>query len=167
MKKLSIPLLALLGALALTSSASALQLLGPEGDPAFVQTRDGYVESVEPICKTNKESSDRYLKGVRSLVKNDRLKQAAERFTKAASALQLAQGQLAAVPQPAADTPKLTRWLAGIKVESTLMKTIASKLKSGNKGRASSLVVKLTREATSTNNLVVVFQFNDCKIDPA
>jgi hypothetical protein len=167
MKKLSIPILALLGALALASSASALQLLGPEGDPAYVQTRDGYVESVEPICKTNKESSDRYLKDVRNLVKNDKLKQAAESFTKAASALQLAQGQLAAVPQPAADASKLTKWLSGIKAEVVLMKTIASKLRVGSKGKASSLVVRLTREATFTNNLVIVFQFSYCKIDPS
>jgi hypothetical protein len=129
-------------------------------------TRESYVASVEPICKANKSSSDRLLKPVKSLVKSDELKQASQRFTKAAAALERAQTQLAAVPQPPADAAKLTKWLAGIRAEARLMRTIAAKLKQANKARASSLVVKLTHDANTTNNLVIVFQFDYCKIDP-
>ena len=47
--------------------------------------RPEYVAQVEPICKTNKEASDRYLKGVKKLVKQDKLKQAGTAFKKAAA----------------------------------------------------------------------------------
>lgn len=130
-------------------------------------TRESYVASVEPICKTNKQASDRYLTGVRKLVKDDKLKKAAENFTKAAAALEKAQKQLSLVPQPTADEAKLVKWLAGIKGEVSLMRRIAAKLRAGNAGKASSLSVKLTHDATTTNNQVIVFQFNYCKIDPA
>lgn len=147
----------------------ALLLLAvlPFSAPAEEQTRASYVAAVEPICKVNKQASDRYLKSVRSLVKNDRLNQAGARFTKAAAALEKAQKQLTAVPQPSADEAKLGKWLTGIKGEVALMRTIAAKLKQGNAGRASSLAVKLTHDATTTNNLVIAFQFAYCKIDPA
>jgi hypothetical protein len=134
---------------------------------AAEQTRESYAASVEPICKLNTQASDRYLKGVKSLVKNDRLAQASRNFTKAAAALKKAQGQLAAVPQPPADTARLTKWLSGIKDEVALMRTIAAKLKQGNKGKASSLAIKLQHNATATNNLVVAYPFNYCRIDPS
>lgn len=149
------PLLAIVGlALILALPASAA---GP--------TRDEYKAQVEPICEANKAASDRYLKGVRTLVKKDKLKQAAACFSKAAAALERAQKQLAAVPQPPADAPKLAKWLAGIMAEAKLMRTIAKKLQQGNKAKASSLAVKLTHDANATNNLVIVFQFNYCRID--
>ena len=129
-------------------------------------SREEYKAAVEPICKANKQSSDRLLKPVKALVKADKLEQASQRFAKAATALEKAEKQLAAVPQPSADEAKLAKWLAGIKGEVALMGTISAKLKQGNAGKASSLAVKLTHNATTTNNQVIAFQFNYCHIDP-
>jgi hypothetical protein len=130
-------------------------------------TRESYVASVEPICKENKQASDRYLTGVRTLVRKDKLKPAASRFTKAAAALEKAHKQLALVPQPTADQAKLGKWLAGIKGEVSLMRQISAKLRAGDAGKASSLSVKLTHNATTTNNQVIAFQFDYCRIDPS
>jgi hypothetical protein len=149
----------------LALSLTAILLVTPA--LAAETTREAYVAVVEPICKRNKQSSDRLLKPVKSMVKADKLEQASQRFAKAATALEKAEKQLAAVPQPSADEAKLDKWLAGIKGEVGLMRTIAAKLKQGNAGKASSLAVKLTHNATTTNNLVIAFQFDYCKIDPA
>lgn len=130
-------------------------------------TRETYKAAVEPICKTNKQASDRYLTGVKSLVKADKLDKASQNFAKAASALEKAQKQLAAVEQPPADVARLGKWLAGIKGEVALMRTISAKLAQGNKSKASSLAVKLQHNASNTNNLVIAFQFDYCKIEPA
>jgi hypothetical protein len=130
-------------------------------------SREEYKAAVEPICKTNKEASDKYLTGVRKLVKEDKLKQASERFKKAAAALEKAQKQLAAVPAPPADEARVGKWLSDIKGEVSLMKTISTKFKTGDKGKASSLVVKLTHNANVANNLMIAFQFRYCKIDPS
>jgi uncharacterized protein YigA (DUF484 family) len=148
----------------LALSLSAILLAAPAF--AAETSREEYKAAVEPICKANKQSSDRLLKPVKSLVKADKLQQAAQRFAKAATALEKAEKQLAVVPQPSADEAKLGKWLAGIKGEVALMRTIAAKLGQGNKAKASSLAVKLTHNATTTNNLVIAFQFNYCRIDP-
>jgi hypothetical protein len=132
-----------------------------------VETKEEYKALVEPICKKNKQESDRLLKGVKDLVKQDKLKLAGERFAKAANALEKTQKQLAAVEQPPAYSAKLTKWLSEIKSEVGLMRTISAKFKAGNKSKATSLAVKLQNNATKANNLVIVFQFNYCKIDPS
>jgi hypothetical protein len=134
---------------------------------AFAVERPEYKEQVEPICKKNKEESEKFLKGVKTLVKKNKLKQAGTAFSKAASALEKAEKQLAAVPQPAADEARLGKWLTDIKGEVALMKQIAAKFKAGNKSKGSSLSVKLTRNADTANSQVTVLGFNYCKIDPS
>jgi hypothetical protein len=151
----------------LALATSALLLVFSAAALADSAERAAYREAVEPICKANKQASDRYLNGVRDLVRRDKLKPAAQRFTKAAAALEKAQKQLATVAQPPADTTKLGKWLAGIKGEVALMRTIAAKLRQGDKGKASSLAVKLQNNATKANNQVIVFQFDYCKINPS
>jgi hypothetical protein len=129
--------------------------------------REEYKAQVEPICKTNQDASNRILTGVKELVKKNKLAQAGQAFAKAAMALEKAQKQLAAVEQPAADSAKLTKWLSEIKSEVSLMRTISTKFKAGNKSKATSLTVKLQNNANKANNLVIVFQFKYCKIDPS
>ena len=131
------------------------------------ESRTAYKEAVEPICKTNKEASKRILTGVEKLVKKDKLKQAGAKFSAAAAALEKAEKALAGVAPPPEDSAKVSKWLSGIKGEVSLMKTIAAKFKAGNKSKGSSLVVKLKSNANTTNNLVLVFQFKECKINPA
>lgn len=135
--------------------------------PADSAERTTYKAAVEPICKANKEASQRILTGVEKMVRHDQLKQAGRRFTRAAAALEKAEKQLAAVPRPPEDTAKLGKWLAGITSEVSLMRRIAAKFKAGDKSKGSSLVVKLKNNANKTNNLVIVFQFDYCRIDPS
>ena len=75
---------------------------------AFAVERPEYKEQVEPICQKNKKESEKFLKGVKTLVKKDKLKQAGTAFTKAGAALEDAQKQLANVPPPSADSAKVT-----------------------------------------------------------
>jgi hypothetical protein len=151
---------------ALLAALAALMLLAV---PAFAAevSREEFKAQVEPICKKNKQESERFLKGVKTLVKKDKLKQAGTAFSKAANALEKAEKQLAAVPEPTADEAKLGKWLSDIKGEVKLMRQIATKFKAGNKAKGSSLSVKLQHNATTANNLVIAFQFNYCKIDPS
>ncbi len=134
---------------------------------AIADERSEYKEKVEPICKKNKEESEKFLKGVKTLVKKNKLKQAGADFSNAANALEKAEKQLAAVPQPTADQAKLSKWLSDIKGEVSLMRQIAAKFKAGNKSKGSSLSVKLTHNANTANNLVIAFQFKYCKINPS
>jgi hypothetical protein len=151
---------------AVLAALAALMLLAVPALAAET-TRDEYKEQVEPICKKNKQESEKFLKGVKKLVRKNKLRQAGVSFAKAAHALERAEKQLAAVPQPAADQAKLRKWLSDIRGEASLMRRISAKFKAGNKSKGSALSVKLTHNANTANNLVIAFQFNYCKIDPS
>jgi hypothetical protein len=137
---------------------------------ALTAEQETYKTAVEPICKSNKAAADRLLGPVKGLVKNDKLRQAGTAFSKAAVELEKTEKKLAAVAQPASDAAKLTKWLSEIKAEVALMKTISSNFKKNTKAgksKATSLAVKLQKNATKANNLVISYQFNYCKIDPS
>jgi hypothetical protein len=130
-------------------------------------SRDEYVAKVEPICKTNTEANERILKPVKSQVKAGKLKQAAQRFSKASSALKKTYNQLAAVEKPVADAAKLTKWLGYVKTEGELFGAVAKKLNAGQKGAAQAKVNKLTSNANQANATVLSFNFRYCRFEPS
>jgi hypothetical protein len=132
---------------------------------ALADERDEYREKVEPICKANTEANKRILKGVKGQVQKDQLVPAGGRFIRAAGALGKAVTQIAQVPQPPADAPKLTKWIGYLKSEKTFLQQIGQALKAENKFRAQKLAVKLNDNNTDANNTVLSFDFNECRID--
>jgi hypothetical protein len=134
-------------------------------DPA--QTRETYAAQADPICKTNTEANERILKGVRTKVRNDQLKPAAEQFSKAAAALRKTLTQLRGVPQPPADAARLGRWLKLIGEEADLLQTTATKLRKGDKFGAQKMAVRLTQTANRANSEVLGFEFRYCNANPS
>jgi hypothetical protein len=130
-------------------------------------TRDSYTEAVEPICKVNTEANEKILKGVRQEVQKGKLKPAGAKFAQAATALKKAYTQLSAVPQPAADSAKLAKWLSYVKTEASLFESAAKALKAEDKNKAQSYVVKLTHNANLANLQVLAFNFRYCKLEPS
>ena len=107
--------------------------------------RDEYVAKVEPICKRNVLANKRIFKGVEREVRSGKLKLASRHFFRAARAFGMTINQLAAVPQPSADVPKLTRWLGILETTKTVIKEIGRALAAEDKHRAQSYYVKLIR----------------------
>lgn len=145
----------------------ALALGGAALAQATETTRSEYVAAVEPICRANTKANERILSGVRSEVKQGKLKLAARRFTRAADALEKTLKELKAVPQPAADQARLAKWLRYVKIEAELLQRIAKKLKAGDKVGAQALVVRLTHNANLANNTVLAFDFRYCRFNPS
>lgn len=130
-------------------------------------TRAEYVAQVEPICKANTQANERILKGVKTEVKQGKLKPAAKQFSKASTALEKTLGQLKAVPQPAADQAKLTKWLGYVKTEAELFQSTSKKLASGDKVGAQAMVIRLTHNANLANDTVLSFNFTYCRFEPS
>lgn len=144
----------------------ALLLLGAPLAAAEEVTRETYKAEVEPICKVNSEANQKILSGVRKEVKQGKLKLAAKKFAKAAAALQRTYNELSAVPQPAADTARLGKWLGYVKEETELLRNIAKALKAGSKAKAERYVVRLTHNAQLANAEVLSFSFHYCRFEP-
>ncbi len=97
--------------------------------------------------------------------KREKLDAAAAQFAKASTALKKALAQLRAVPQPAADQAKLTKWLGYVEDEAELFASAAKKLKAGDKVGAQAMVVRLSHNANLANNQVLAFDFDYCRFD--
>jgi hypothetical protein len=130
-------------------------------------SRDEYVERVEPICKVNSEANERILSGVRKRVQEGKLGVAAGQFMKAAQALKKTRTQILAVPKPAADAAKLTKWLGYVKTEVSILEGISRKLKAGDKVGAQKESVALIDNANRTNAEVISFEFQYCWFEPS
>lgn len=145
--------------------ALALLVAVPVALAAEDPTREEYVERVEPICKQNSDANSRILKGVKDQVKQDKLAPAGKRFIQASSALGKAVAKIAAVPQPSADTTKLTKWIGYLKQEKTFLQKIGKALKAKDKFQAQKLAVELNKNNNKANNTVISFSFDECRID--
>lgn len=130
-------------------------------------SRAEYKEAVEPICRTNAQANERILEGVRQEVKQGKLKPAATKFAKAASALKKTWRELSAVPKPAEDVARLTKWLSYIKAEVGYFEKAAKVLKQGKKSQLTQIVVQLEHTARLANNQVLPYGFRWCKSKPA
>jgi hypothetical protein len=143
-------------------------LLAPLVTPALAAepTRTTYREAVEPICRANTQANERILAGVKGEVRAGKLKPAAARFSRVARALKATVGELRAVPPPAADASRLSRWLAQVSTEASLFEQIAAGLRAGEKAQAERIVTKLTTNANQANNMVLPFEFEYCRLEP-
>jgi hypothetical protein len=145
----------------------AAALLGAVPSMAAEATRESYKEAVEPICKANTEANEKILKGVRSKVNAGKLDAAASQFRAAARALKRARTQLLQVPQPPADTARLTKWLGYVKTEIELFESAARKLANDERTSAVKMVVRLRNTANQANNQVLEFEFRYCRFQPS
>lgn len=127
--------------------------------------RKAYVERVEPICKQNTEANSRILKGVKDQVQQGKLVPAGKRFIRASGALGKSVTQIAKVPQPPADAPKLSKWIGYLKQEKTFLQKIGKALKEKDKYHAQKLAVELNKNNNKANNTVISFGFKECRID--
>ncbi len=151
-------------AAAAAAALIAMALLCAAAPAATEQTRESYVAQVEPICKVNTKANEQILSGVRREIKKGKLKLAAGQFARASAAFGRAVKQIRAVPQPPADTAKLSKWLGYLDQETKLLGEIGKALKAGNKPRVQTLSVRLTANGNLANNTVLGFEFNYCLI---
>ncbi len=130
-------------------------------------TRTQYTAQVEPICKRNAEANAQILKGVRTKVRQGKLRPAGRQLVKAAAALRKTLVQLEAVPRPAADEARLTEWLKRVNDEAALLQQAGKALEAGQKRRAETLQARLYSGARLTNAIVAAFGFHYCRFEPS
>jgi hypothetical protein len=130
-------------------------------------SRDEYKAAAEPICKSSAQANERILDGVRKEVKQGKLKTAAVKFSKASKEQSQALRELEALPQPAADEARLTKWLSYLKIEAELFAVAGKKLKAGDKAGAEHITAKLAQNANKANVQVLPFEFRYCRQEPS
>jgi hypothetical protein len=130
-------------------------------------SRDEYKDAAEPICKASTKANEQILAGVRTEVRKGQLTRPAAQFAKASKEQAGALRELEALPQPAADEARLTKWFSYLKIEAELFATAGKKLKAGDKPGAEHIFTKLTSNVNKANVQVLPFSFNYCRLNAA
>jgi hypothetical protein len=146
-------------ALFLAAVASAASSAGP--------TRDDYVERVEPICKSATQAHRSILQGIEKTVREGKTGVASVRFIRAADAFEEVVRKLAAVPRPPGDEARIERWLGHAKTGDKLLRKMARTLKKGKQSKAEAIAHELLQETKRGNAVVVGFDFESCRLNPA
>jgi hypothetical protein len=125
------------------------------------------VNAVEPICKSETLAHKHILRGVEGMVKQGDLKRAAPPVALAATALQTTAKRIAAVQRPPADVARLARWLGFAKTGGGLLNRLADRLRRDDRSAVQRLANELLRDTKRANAVVVGFDFDYCRVDPA
>jgi hypothetical protein len=129
---------------------------------AEAPTRTEYVSTLEAICKPDAEATQRAMAGARSDLQQERLKVATAKFAKATSIFGGTVKQIAAVPQPASDAPKLAKWFTYLNQQEVYLRQITADLRAGRSIKAQRLTARFIHSGNLANNVVIAFGFNYC-----
>lgn len=151
----------MLRAIAITSGAAAL-LVAALASAAEAPTRDEYVSRLEQICKPDALATQRAMKGARTDVRRERLAAAAAKFATATTIFGGTVKQIAAVPRPSADAPKLRKWFGYLGRQEEYLRQITADLRAGKGIQAQRLTARFIHSGNLANNVVLAFGFNYC-----
>ena len=125
-------------------------------------TRAEYVSQLEGICKPDAEATQRAMKGARSDISAERLSVAAGKFSKAASIFGSTVRAMGTVPEPSADTAKLSKWFSYLDMQESYLVQTTAQLRAGHAIRAQRLTARFIHNGNLANNVILAFGFNYC-----
>jgi hypothetical protein len=156
----------LLAALALAA------LLAPAGASAEEDPspRSEYVAKVEPICEANTVANKRILKNVKVKARSrspKQVKRAGSQFIHASAAFGSTVDKIEAVPRPAEDDVRLTRWIEHLRIVQKNLGNLGRALKRVDKIKAAHEAIRVERSGNAANNVGFAFGFRYCRITPS
>lgn len=154
--------------LALLAAVPLLALAAPpSASPAAEATRSEYVAQLEKICKPGSEATQRAVRGVRRLVRSERLPEAAPRVAEAKRIFARTVDAISKVSRPASDRAALARWFRALDREMAALGRTAAALRADDVARFQKVWADFIHEGNKANNVVVSFGFNYCAFKPS
>lgn len=139
-----------------------LFLLAPGAVASAEFSRSEYVIQLEAICKPRSEATQRAVRGVKGLVRSERLPLAAPKVERAKRIFAGTIARIALVPRPAEDRATLARWFSALKREVGALSSTADSLRADDVPRFQRVWGDFVHEGNKANNVVVSFGFNYC-----
>jgi hypothetical protein len=127
-------------------------------------TREAYVAAVEPICKRDREATERILAGTKEAIREDRLEFAGRRLVRASRSFNETIRRLVAVPRPAADDAKLQKWFGFLRILRDRIRQTGVFYKEGKELRATHESIAAERTGNAANNVSFSLGFRYCRL---
>jgi hypothetical protein len=150
-----------LGTLAALAVATLVITAPAQGEEP---TRDSYVAEIESICKRDTERSQIILKGAQERIKAQKLIPAGNQFLRVSETFGEAIRKIVAVPRPAADDARLSKWFEFLRIVKVRFRQLGKTLKEEERVKATHASIKLERSANAANNVGFVFGFHNCRL---
>jgi hypothetical protein len=132
--------------------------------PAQEQTRDGYRERVESICERDTQRGQRILKGAKERIQRGKLAPAGRQFLRVSRTFGASVRQIAKVPRPPADAPRLRKWLKFLRIVRFRLQRLGKTLTEGKEVKSTHASIQLERSGNAANNVGFVFEFRHCRL---
>jgi hypothetical protein len=143
--------------------AALLALLGGAvAAAAEAPSRSEYVQRLEAVCKPDAAATQVAMRGARADLRAERLGAAAAKFAKATRIFGGTIKEIAAMPRPPADAPKLTKWFGYLKRQESYLRRITAQLRHGRAIEAQRLTARFIHSGNLANNVVLAFGFRYC-----
>lgn len=125
-------------------------------------SRDDYVSRLESICKPGALATQRVMKGARADVRAEKLVLAASKFAKGSGIFDATVDRMAAVPRPAADKDRLSRWFTYLHRQERYLRLVTDRLREGAAIRAQRSITRFIHNGNLANYTVLAFGFSYC-----
>lgn len=127
-------------------------------------TREHYLATVEPICKRDREASEKILAGTKEAIRDGRLKVAGRQLIRASRHFGEAIRKLVAVPRPPADEAKLQKWFGFLRILRDRIRQTGVYYKEGEELRATHESIAAERTGNAANNVSYSLKFRYCRL---
>jgi hypothetical protein len=127
-------------------------------------TREHYLATVEPICKRDREASERILGGTKEAIREGKLKVAGRQLIRASRHFGEAIRELVAVPRPPADEAKLQKWFKFLRILRDRIRQTGVYYKEGEELRATHESIAAERTGNAANNVSYSLKFRHCRL---
>lgn len=127
-------------------------------------TRERYLATVEPICKRDREASERILGGTKEAIREGKLKVAGRQLIRASRHFGEAIRELVAVPRPPADEAKLRKWFRFLRILRDRIRQTGVYYKEGEELRATHESIAAERTGNAANNVSYSLKFRYCRL---
>jgi hypothetical protein len=127
-------------------------------------TIDTYKATVEPICKRDREASEKILADTKQAIRDGRLKVAGRSLIRASRRFNETIGKLVAVPRPAEYEAKLQKWFKFLRILRDRIRQTGVYYKEGEELRATHESIAAERTGNAANNVSFSFKFKYCRL---
>jgi hypothetical protein len=149
---------------AIAAALLALLAVAAVARGAEEPTREAYVATVEPICKSDREAAEKILGGTKDAIRDGHLKVAGRQLIRASASFNGTIRRLVAVPRPPADEAKLQKWFKFLRIVRDRIRQTGVYYKEGKRLQATHESIRVERSGNAANNVSFSFGFRYCRL---
>jgi hypothetical protein len=127
------------------------------------QTKESYMERIEPLCKANRVANERIMSGARQRIKRKRFVPVGRQFVRVSGSFGKLIRRLAPVPPPVGYERTVQRWVKFMRLIEQRLLRVGRLYKAGEDIKAAHASILAERAGVSANNISIALKVRECR----